>query len=154
MLRRLFLAHIALLVLPTSIAASGITNDSSIVSGKTFDYVIVGAGLAGTTIAVRLAEDPSVKILVVEPGGDDRDDPQVYDIYQYKAAFMGPLDWAWETDQGRLIHGYVYPRSWHNRAGILISTRQREDSRRELVDQWRLLDKRCEGTVRCMDGFT
>ena len=57
MLRRLFLAHIALLVLPTSIAASGITNDSSIVSGKTFDYVIVGAGLAGTTIAVRLAED-------------------------------------------------------------------------------------------------
>ena len=64
MLQLLFLAHIALLVLPTSIAASGITNDSSVVSGKTFDYVIVGAGLAGTTIAARLAGPELVRLLV------------------------------------------------------------------------------------------
>ena len=35
----------------------------------TFDYVIVGGGTAGLTIAARLAEDPSLAVAVVEAGG-------------------------------------------------------------------------------------
>ncbi|MCJ1468442.1 hypothetical protein MMC07_007071 [Pseudocyphellaria aurata] len=35
----------------------------------TFDYVIVGGGTAGLTIATRLAEDPSLSVAVVEAGG-------------------------------------------------------------------------------------
>ncbi|MGU1552445.1 GMC family oxidoreductase [Pseudomonas aeruginosa] len=37
-----------------------------------YDYVIVGAGSAGCALAYRLGEDPSVRILVLEAGGQDR----------------------------------------------------------------------------------
>lgn len=37
-----------------------------------FDYVIVGAGSAGCTLAYRLGENPALRILVLEAGGEDR----------------------------------------------------------------------------------
>jgi choline dehydrogenase/4-pyridoxate dehydrogenase len=38
-----------------------------------FDYVIVGAGSAGCTLANRLTEEPNVRVLVLEAGVWDRD---------------------------------------------------------------------------------
>ena len=86
-------------------ASSGITSDPSSVNGQTYDYIVVGGGLTGTTVAARLAEDSTHTVLLIEAGGDDRTNPQVYDIYQYGAAFGGPLDWAWKADQGKIIRG-------------------------------------------------
>ena len=85
--------------------ASGVTTDPSLANGQTFDYIIVGAGLAGVTVAARLAENASLTILLVEAGNDDRNDPRVYDIYNYGEAFGTNLVWQWGTDRGKGIQG-------------------------------------------------
>ena len=134
------------------VRASGVTNDSSVANGKTFDYIVVGAGLAGTTVAARLAEIPTLKILVVEAGGDGRADPNVYDIYNYKVAFQGPLDWAWNTDQGKLIHGYVHSCCLFAPVSPMFIRFQWQDVGWKLLDQRCILDARAQGSVRRMVG--
>lgn len=53
---------------PPASWSSGPTNDNLNISGKTFDYIIVGGGLTGLTVANRLSEDPSRSVLVIENG--------------------------------------------------------------------------------------
>ena len=61
------------------------------------DYIIVGAGTAGLVIANRLSEDSAVTVTVVEPGTDQRNNPNVTDPTAFSLAFGTPIDWQYKT---------------------------------------------------------
>jgi choline dehydrogenase-like flavoprotein len=61
------------------------------------DYVIVGAGSAGCVLALRLSEDPTVKVILLEAGGKDRS-PNIKIPAAFAKQFRTPLDWDFYTE--------------------------------------------------------
>lgn len=47
---------------------------------RRYDYIIVGAGTAASTLIRFLSDDPKKSVLVLEKGGDHRDDPLVDNV--------------------------------------------------------------------------
>ncbi|KAI1107184.1 putative GMC oxidoreductase [Jackrogersella minutella] len=64
---------------------------------ESFDYVIAGAGTCGLLLANRLSEDPNVKVAVIEPGGDVRNNPNVTDVTRFLRALGTDIDWQYTT---------------------------------------------------------
>ncbi|KAI3331470.1 GMC oxidoreductase [Xylariaceae sp. AK1471] len=94
--------------LATLSAASPLVGSSFGIPGKnaTFDYVVVGGGNAGLTIATRLAEQQSGRIAVVEAGsfyeignGNQSQIPGADNIYISKdhADWQPMIDWGYIT---------------------------------------------------------
>ncbi len=77
-----------------------------------YDYVIAGGGSAGCTLAARLCEDPAVKVLLVEAGGNGRS------LFTRMPAGNGILignkkfDWGFKSVSQAGMHGgqIYYPR--------------------------------------------
>ncbi|KAJ7165150.1 hypothetical protein C8R46DRAFT_1220279 [Mycena filopes] len=90
---------------PVKTPTHGVTTSTDGIDGETYDYVVIGGGLAGLTVASRLTENPAITVLVVEAGNDDRENPEVYDIYEFGVALGGPLDWSFPAEDGRSISG-------------------------------------------------
>ena len=62
-----------------------------------YDYVVVGAGSAGCTLAARLSEDPSVRVLLLEAG--TAKEPLLSRIPAgFSKLFRTRHDWAYETE--------------------------------------------------------
>src|SRR5215471_17449506 len=76
------------------------------------DYVIVGAGSAGCTLANRLTEDPSVKVLLIEAGGRDTN-PLIHVPAGYIKLLDHPtLTWGFKAEADPGVNGreILYPR--------------------------------------------
>ncbi|CAG2112306.1 unnamed protein product [Medioppia subpectinata] len=71
-----------------------------------YDYVIVGAGSAGSVMAARLSEDPYVTVLLLEAGGPET---TLSDIPMNGVNLQtGPMDWSFRTlPQRRACKGMV-----------------------------------------------
>lgn len=64
----------------------------------TFDYVVIGGGTAGMTVASRLSEDPDVNVLVLEAGADKSSDPFVTIPGLFSSQVNNPdYDWIFHS---------------------------------------------------------
>ncbi|MGH8902319.1 MAG: GMC family oxidoreductase [Egibacteraceae bacterium] len=69
---------------------SGATVDGS------YDFIVVGAGSAGSVVAHRLTEHPDVRVLVLEAGGDEIP-PNVHVPAAWPTLWHTPVDWDYRT---------------------------------------------------------
>ena len=85
---------------------------------QSYDYIIVGGGLAGCTLASRLHEKkPAATILLIEAGKDAGDHPLTSSPLACFAAHRSDLDWAYTTVPQQHLNG----RACYNSAGKALS---------------------------------
>lgn len=67
-----------------------------------YDYVVVGAGSAGSAVAGRLAE-ADADVLVLEAGVPD-EQQEIHIPAAFPALFKSPLDWDYETEPQKFLN--------------------------------------------------
>jgi choline dehydrogenase len=70
-----------------------------------YDYIIVGAGSAGCTLAGRLSEDPNKQVLLIEAGGRDWHPFIHMPAGLAKLIGLDFLNWSYETEPQTQMNG-------------------------------------------------
>ena len=81
---------IILSLLDKKYKSSNSNNTSGITSSNEYeyDYIIIGAGAAGCIITARLAEDPKLKILILEVGEDNSMNSKITSNYDKEISYV------------------------------------------------------------------
>jgi choline dehydrogenase len=68
------------------------------------DYIVVGTGSAGSVVANRLSEDPSVEVVVLEAGPRDKD-KFVHIPAGFSKLMRSTVDWDYRTEPQKELDG-------------------------------------------------
>jgi len=120
-----------------------------------YDYIVVGAGSAGCVLAARLSEDPTVNVLLLEAGPEDRSLWIHLPIGYGKTMWSSKYNWRFNTDpdpnmKGRQIY---WPRGKtlggsSSINGLIYIRGQKED-----YDQWASLGNQGWGAQDVLPYF-
>ncbi|KAL4218202.1 hypothetical protein ACF0H5_022938 [Mactra antiquata] len=134
--------YMSLPKLMPSVVTTGKLNDS-------YDYIIVGAGSAGSVIASRLSEDADVSVLLLEAGGDYTENENFHIPLMALRLQKSESDWIYYTVPQKESHwGMVDNKSYWPRGKVLggssiYNTMQYTRGNRYDYDEWAELG--CEG---------
>jgi len=104
---------------------------------ESFDFLVVGAGTAGSVLAARLSEDPALRVCLVEAGGrvDDPDasDPLMWPLLQGRA-----YDWCYQTlpQPGTAGRVHAWPRGRALGGSSLINAMAHVRGHASDFDRW------------------
>jgi len=72
------------------------------------DFIVCGSGAAGSVVAARLAENPNVRVLLIEAGGSD-DVPEVMTPGQWPLNLGSERDWGFVAQPNPNLNGRSIP---------------------------------------------